>query len=60
MADARGGTISLVANPMRLSASPVDCRHPPPLLGQHTPEVLRGWLGLTDTDVAALRDQGVP
>lgn len=59
MPDARGGTISLVANPMRLSASPVDYRHPPPLLGQHTPEVLRSWLGLTDTDVARLRDQGV-
>jgi crotonobetainyl-CoA:carnitine CoA-transferase CaiB-like acyl-CoA transferase len=34
-----------VANPIRLSASPVAYRTAPPLLGQHTDEVLRDWLG---------------
>ncbi|NCX14889.1 MAG: CoA transferase, partial [Burkholderiaceae bacterium] len=35
------GTMKLVASPMRLSKTPVEVRMPPPLLGQHTDEVLR-------------------
>jgi len=33
-------TLELVASPMKLSATPVQVRRPPPLLGQHTDEVL--------------------
>jgi crotonobetainyl-CoA:carnitine CoA-transferase CaiB-like acyl-CoA transferase len=32
--------LQLVASPMKLSATPVHVRRPPPLLGQHTEEVL--------------------
>ena len=32
--------LELVASPLRLSATPVQLRRPPPLLGQHTDEVL--------------------
>jgi crotonobetainyl-CoA:carnitine CoA-transferase CaiB-like acyl-CoA transferase len=39
------GTLSTVASPIRLSASPVVAHRAPPLLGQHTDEVLREWLG---------------
>jgi crotonobetainyl-CoA:carnitine CoA-transferase CaiB-like acyl-CoA transferase len=39
------GTVPLVANPIRLSGSPVAYRRPPPLLGEHTAEVLTQWLG---------------
>jgi crotonobetainyl-CoA:carnitine CoA-transferase CaiB-like acyl-CoA transferase len=39
------GTLSTVASPIRLSASPVVAHRAPPLLGQHTEEVLREWLG---------------
>lgn len=35
------GRISLLANPVRLSESPVAIRRAPPLLGEHTQEVLR-------------------
>jgi crotonobetainyl-CoA:carnitine CoA-transferase CaiB-like acyl-CoA transferase len=38
------GQVPLVANPIRLSDSPVSYQRPPPLLGQHTDEVLRDWL----------------
>ena len=38
------GTVSTVASPVRLSATPVQYRMAPPLLGQHTEEVLRDWL----------------
>jgi crotonobetainyl-CoA:carnitine CoA-transferase CaiB-like acyl-CoA transferase len=38
------GSVALVANPIRLSATPVDYRRPPPRLGQDTQEVLGDWL----------------
>jgi crotonobetainyl-CoA:carnitine CoA-transferase CaiB-like acyl-CoA transferase len=39
------GTVPLVANPIRLSATPVQYRQAPPTLGEHTAEVLADWLG---------------
>lgn len=39
------GKVPLVANPIRLSGSPVAYQRPPPLLGEHTAEVLAQWLG---------------
>jgi crotonobetainyl-CoA:carnitine CoA-transferase CaiB-like acyl-CoA transferase len=53
------GTVKLVRNPMRLSASPADNAMAPPLLGQHTDDILRGLLGYSDDDIAALRSKGV-
>ena len=44
------GAVTLVASPMKLSATPVQYRRPPPLLGEHTAEVLREF-GI-DTDGA--------
>ncbi len=52
------GSVSLVASPMRLSATPVQYRRAPPLLGEHTDEVL-GEFGWTEAQRAALREQGV-
>jgi len=40
----RAGHISTFGNPIRLSAAPAAAHRPPPLLGQHTDEVLRDWL----------------
>jgi len=52
----QAGRVPLVANPIRLSASPVSYRHAPPLLGQHTDEVLAQWLNDDPGDAApALR-----
>ncbi|MBD5801581.1 Formyl-coenzyme A transferase [Azoarcus sp. Aa7] len=53
------GTVPLVANPMKLSATPPDYRLPPPALGEHTDEILRGTLGLQDGEIARLRASGV-
>ncbi|MEZ7828995.1 CaiB/BaiF CoA transferase family protein [Brachymonas denitrificans] len=47
------GTVSTVASPVRLSATPVQYRRPPPLVGQHTEEVLRDWLQAEATEAAA-------
>ncbi|KGH29004.1 MULTISPECIES: CaiB/BaiF CoA-transferase family protein [Comamonas] len=52
------GHIATVANPIRLSATPVTYRNAPPALGQHTDEVLREF-GLDDNAIAALHEQGV-
>jgi crotonobetainyl-CoA:carnitine CoA-transferase CaiB-like acyl-CoA transferase len=47
--------VPLVANPIRLSESPVQYRHAPPTLGQHTDEVLSDWLAATAAEIDALR-----
>tara|TARA_Y100000748_G_scaffold14108_1_gene11216 strand:- start:746 stop:1924 length:1179 start_codon:yes stop_codon:yes gene_type:complete len=44
MAHPLAGEVDLVANPIRLSRTPVDYRRPPPLLGEHNSEVLSDWL----------------
>ena len=54
-----GGTVPQVASPIRLSATPVQYRNAPPLLGEHSEQVLRQWLGLDAEQVAALRRAGV-
>jgi crotonobetainyl-CoA:carnitine CoA-transferase CaiB-like acyl-CoA transferase len=53
------GKVTLVRSPMKLSATPAVADKPPPLLGQHTDEVLREVLGRTDGEIAALRAKGV-
>ena len=51
--------VKLIASPIKMSGTPVRYRHAPPLLGQHTEEVLGEKLGLSADAVAALRDKGV-
>jgi crotonobetainyl-CoA:carnitine CoA-transferase CaiB-like acyl-CoA transferase len=50
--------VRVVASPMKLSATPVQYRRAPPLLGEHTDEVLAEF-GLDADAIAALRAQGV-
>ncbi len=51
-------SLRLVASPIKLSATPVQVSRAPPLLGQHTDEVLAG-LGLDATERALLRQRGI-
>ncbi len=53
------GKVSLVRSPMRFSETPLEHKTPPPTLGQHTGEVLRGLLGMSESDIARLRTDGV-
>ncbi|OON63955.1 CoA transferase [Massilia sp. KIM] len=53
------GKVKLVRSPIRMSATPATSDKAPPLLGQHTDEVLREMLGHSEADIAALRDKGV-
>jgi crotonobetainyl-CoA:carnitine CoA-transferase CaiB-like acyl-CoA transferase len=53
----RAETVRLVANPIRMTESPVQYRRPPPGLGEHTGEVLADWLGLDAAEVAQLKEK---
>jgi crotonobetainyl-CoA:carnitine CoA-transferase CaiB-like acyl-CoA transferase len=53
------GKVKLVRSPMKLSVTPAEAALPPPMLGQHTEEVLHDLLGRSHADIAALRDKGV-
>jgi crotonobetainyl-CoA:carnitine CoA-transferase CaiB-like acyl-CoA transferase len=48
-------SLRLVASPLKLSATPVRTELPPPLLGQHTEEVLRSVLNYSTAQVAELK-----
>jgi crotonobetainyl-CoA:carnitine CoA-transferase CaiB-like acyl-CoA transferase len=53
------GTVPMVASPLRLSASPVEYRHAPPLLGEHTQEVLEQLLNMDARTYNQLHAAGV-
>jgi len=53
------GTVPLVGTPIRMSDSPPAYRRPPPLLGEHTEEVLREQAGFDVEAIAALRSRGI-
>jgi crotonobetainyl-CoA:carnitine CoA-transferase CaiB-like acyl-CoA transferase len=53
------GSLPLVASPMRFSGTPVEYRLAPPLVGEHTEEVLRGLLGKEPAEIGRLRASGV-
>jgi len=53
------GVVPQVASPIRLSATPVEYRNAPPLLGEHTDVVLGELLGLDAAALAGLRERQV-
>ena len=50
-----GAPAKLIASPLRLSATPVTYRNAPPVLGEHTEQVLGEVLGLSADEIGALR-----
>ena len=59
LANGLGSRTPLVASPLRLSETPVQYRNAPPLLGEHSEQVLQQHLGLSAEQIAALRQAGV-
>jgi formyl-CoA transferase len=53
------GKVPLIASPMKFSGTPLEFKQPPPVLGQHTDEVLRGVLKLADAEISKLRADGI-
>ncbi|MCU1728228.1 CoA transferase [Pseudomonas sp. 7P_10.2_Bac1] len=56
---ALAGLVPQVASPIRLSETPVEYRRAPPLLGEHTEEVLERVLGLGAVELGLLRQASV-
>jgi len=56
---AEGGAVKVVANPVKLSATPASYRITPPALGEHTEHVLGGMLGMDAAEIAELREKGI-
>ena len=56
---AAAGEVTMVASPMRFSRTPIRYEHGPPVLGQHTAEVLRSVLGLDAGRIEQLRKEGI-
>lgn len=53
------GPMKLVNTPIKYSYSEPSIRTPPPLLGQHTDEILRDIVGMDDGDIKSLKAEGV-
>lgn len=51
--------VPLVNSPLNIPTAPARIRQAPPLLGQHTHEILQTVLGLGETEIAELRKEGV-
>jgi crotonobetainyl-CoA:carnitine CoA-transferase CaiB-like acyl-CoA transferase len=56
---AAAGALPLVASPMRFSGTPLEYRLAPPVLGEHTDEILSGVLGKHVAEIERLRAAGV-
>jgi formyl-CoA transferase len=52
------GALPLVGSPLKMGGTPVSYRLPPPLIGEHTKEILTKVLGLTSEKVTELRESG--
>lgn len=59
MAHGSGETVKVIANPVKLSATPPSYRSAPPMLGEHTEEVLASVLKMSASDIATLKEKGI-
>jgi formyl-CoA transferase len=53
------GTVRMAGLPVKFSETPASVRLPPPLLGEHSEQVLSSWLGISGEAVAKLKQKGV-
>jgi formyl-CoA transferase/CoA:oxalate CoA-transferase len=55
----KAGRVPMQGLNIHFSDTPKSIRHAPPLLGQHNEDVYGSWLGLSPTEVAKLKAEGV-
>ena len=53
------GTVRMAGIPVKFSATPASIRLAPPLLGQHTEEILASWLGMNEKEISELKEKSV-
>ncbi|BBQ01987.1 formyl-CoA transferase (plasmid) [Burkholderia sp. SFA1] len=51
------GNIHVAGNPIKMPDVPEPESNVPPLLGEHNRDVLRDWLGMSEAQIGALREQ---
>ncbi len=51
--------LSLIRNPLTFSGTPVKEYRAPPMLGEHTSEILSAKLGYDDVKLEMLKKQGI-
>jgi crotonobetainyl-CoA:carnitine CoA-transferase CaiB-like acyl-CoA transferase len=52
------GALPLVGSPLKMGGTPVSYRLPPPLMGEHTKDILQDVLGFSTEKVTKLRESG--
>jgi len=57
--NSNGTSVPFVSNPVAFEDTPVCYEKAPPLLGEHTVEVLQDWLSYSDAEIKALRQDQV-
>ncbi len=53
------GSVPSVANPIKFSGTPIQYGDAPPTLGQHSDQVLKEYVGLSDAEIEALKKKRV-
>jgi len=57
-AHASAGTLKLVGFPYKLSNTPAEVQKPPPMLGEHTEDILKNVLNYSSDEITALKNSG--
>ena len=53
------GTVRMAGIPVKFSVTPASIRLPPPLLGEHSGNILASWLGMSDKEIEELQRKNV-
>jgi CoA:oxalate CoA-transferase len=53
------GTVRMAGLPIKFSATPASLRLPPPLLGQHSEEILQAWLTMPEDQIQELKGKKI-
>ena len=53
------GRVRMAGIPVKFSATPASVRLPPPLLGEHSGEILKSWLGMSADTIDQLKRENV-
>ncbi len=59
LAHALAGQVPMVANPIKMTATPPSYELPPPMLGEHTASVLREYAGIDAEQLHSLKSRGI-
>ena len=54
----KGVSIKLIANPLKMEEGTITYRRPPPQHGEHTKDILKEYLKLSDEEIKSYKDNG--